>query len=173
MGIGDKVFVPEKGVVLRPDVIHREAELGHIVHKICLIIILLQNFGQVHAGEDGVEKIETVFQVVDEDAVLFVQTAGVFQQSGRFAEGLGAGKLLHERVGLLEAQFLPEGGRLAELGFGAEGHGAGGHLGHPLFHPAEGAVLEGGEHSLFFQPGVKDGVDDPVHDLFVSVQVGL
>ena len=31
------------------------------------------------------------------------------QQSGRFAEGLGAGKLLHERVGLLEAQLLPEG----------------------------------------------------------------
>ena len=54
-----------------------------------------------------------------------------------------------------------------------EGHGAGGHLGHPLFHPAEGAVLEGGEHGLFFQPGVKDGVDDPVHDLFVPVQVGL
>lgn len=105
--------------------------------------------------------------------VLFVQTAGVFQQSGRFAEGLGAGKLLHERVSLLEAQLLPEGGRLAELGFGAEGHGAGGHLGHPLLHPAEGAVLEGGEHGLFFQPGVKDSVDDPVHDLFVPVQVGL
>lgn len=85
----------------------------------------------------------------------------------------GAGKLLHERVGLLEAQLLPEGGRLDELGFGAEGHGAGGHLGHPLLHPAEGAVLEGGEHGLFFQPGVKDGVDDPVHDLFVPVQVGL
>ena len=41
VGVGDQVFVPEKGVVLRPDVVHRKAELCDVIHEIGLVVILL------------------------------------------------------------------------------------------------------------------------------------